>query len=129
MRSIRLCALALALTAAIGLTVGGCEKNRDEMRPAIRIYDVEERRVVGRFAGPDVSPAMPWPPGSARAGWIAFGEWLFAISPEKGTGVWDVCTGEEVAFEAGFAPRRFHPERREFLSWDEGGTVVSRVVG
>src|SRR6476620_8875182 len=24
---------ALALTAAIGLSVGGCEKNRDEMRP------------------------------------------------------------------------------------------------
>ncbi len=98
------------------------------MKPTVRIYDVVEGREVAAHPGVEVSPALPWPPGSARAGWIAADRWLYGVSPEHGTGVWDLRTGERVHLEEGFAPRRHHPLRGSFLSWDEAGAFESRLV-
>lgn len=100
----------------------------DAMQDVMRVVDVLGRQEVLRLSGVSVAPPMPWPPGSERSGWLAFDGWLFAVSPALGTGVWDLATGERVHFEAGFAPRRYHAGRKEFLSWGKGGAYASRLV-
>ncbi len=99
----------------------------ESMRAVVRIYDTRRGEEVARIEGPEIEPALAWPPGSARTGWLTYDGLLFAVSPTQGTGAWTLG-GERLHFEASFAPRRFHPVRKEFLSWDDDKAFVSRLV-
>ena len=100
----------------------------DAMTDAVRLYDATLRREVQAFPGPSVSPAQSWSEDAARTGWLAYDGRLFAVSPENGTGVWDLATGELLYRDPAFAPRRYHSRHREFLSWEEGKAWTSRLV-
>ncbi len=78
-----------------------------DVTPGIRIFDValgtELRSFPGSYLAPEgTSPTQP------TGGWMAFDKWLFAISPEHGTGVWNVVTGEHLHHDPGIVPHRNH---------------------
>lgn len=110
------------------VAVWGFGDDEMEMEPGVRIFDVTSGEEIRRFPGPDVAPFRVWPPGSGTVGRLAFDRFLFAISPENGTGVWDVGTSERIHFEPGFAPLLRHPLDGSFLTPGEGAAVVSRLV-
>ncbi len=105
--------------------IGGYDE--DEKSSGIWTFNSEslEKRLL---LDPGFSPHRPWPPKTGRQGWMVFdGGLLFAIDPSTGTTVWTLA-GERLHFEAGFAPRRYHPDRREFSSWEDGKIWASRLV-
>ncbi|GAB4213524.1 MAG: hypothetical protein OHK0022_50740 [Roseiflexaceae bacterium] len=121
---------ALCWVDATTLAVWGEGLHNSEMIPAVALFNVASGECVRWFAGPDVAPHSVWPPSSGRRGWMAFDQWLFAISPQHGTGIWDIATGERLHHDPDFAPTAYHPGARQWLNLREEGTLrLGRLLG
>jgi hypothetical protein len=107
------------------LAVWGFGEDDEEMTPGIRRFDVRTGEELPGISGPEVAPFRAWPPGKERLGQLVFDRWLFAISPQHGTEVWDLTTGERLHYEPGFAPVCYDPRTQAFLSEDHGRWTVS----
>lgn len=115
---------------ATTLAVWGEGEDADTLLPAVRLFNVASGRSSGWFPGPEVAPHQVWPPGAGSTGWLVYDRLLFAISPERGTGVWDCRSGERLLHEPGFAPQRYHRAAAQFLTLgDDGSVILSRLVG
>jgi len=111
------------------LAIWGYGSDDDWLLPAVRLFDVVTGEERGWFPGPDISPQKrnPWPRGAT--GFLAFHRYLFSVSPENGTSVWDVHDGARVLAAPDFRPDAFHPTTGEFLTLlPEGGVRVSHLA-
>jgi hypothetical protein len=98
------------------LAVWGLGDDEERIVPGVRIFDVGTGEETSSFVGPD--------------GELAFDEFLFAFSQEKGTTVWDAGTGERLAVEPSLKPLAYHHRARCFLSvMPDGGLRLSRLQG
>ncbi len=114
---------------ATTLEVWGEGRDDEEMLPAVRLFDVATSTSLDWFPGPDVAPHHVWPPRSGRSGWIVYNRYLFAISPEHGTSVWDIVTGERLLHDAAFVPLRYRRGAAQFLTLHEDGSItISHLV-
>ena len=112
------------------LAVWGEGHDDEEMVPAALIFDVVNGERLRWFAGPDVAPYNVWPPNSGRRGWMVSDRWLFAVSPQHGTGVWDVVSGEQLHHDPGCIPTMYHRGARHFLTLLSDQAVrLSTLVG
>jgi hypothetical protein len=98
------------------LAVWGEGRDDEEMVPAALIFDVVSGERLRWFAGPDVAPYNVWPPNSGRRGWMVSDRWLFAVSPQHGTGIWDVVSGERLHHDPDCIPTMYHRGARHFLT-------------
>lgn len=115
---------------ATTLAVWGEGRDDEQMLPAVLLFDVVSGAQVGGFAGPDVAPHSVWPPSKARRGWMTFDRWLFAVSPQHGTGVWDVATGERLHHDPACTPIAYHRGAKQFLTvLADGSPILSTFVG
>lgn len=115
---------------ATTLAVWGEGRDDEQMLPAVQLFDVVSGARVGGFAGPDVAPHSVWPPTEGLRGWMAFDRWLFAVSPQHGTGVWDVATGERLHHDPACAPTAYHRGARQFLTLlPDASLRLSTLVG
>ncbi len=97
------------------LAVWGYGNYVENLIPAAQIFDTQTGRLIRWFAGP--------------VGTFAFDRYLFSSSPEAGTSVWDIASGERVLHDAAFNPTCFHPGTREFITLTtSGGLRLSRLV-
>lgn len=88
---------------------------RDEwVIPAVALMNVRTGKVVRWFPGPKVRQPSAWPPRKL-ADSLFFDRYLFAVSDEAGTSVWNIETGECLLVDANVKPWRYHPDSREFL--------------
>ncbi|HJZ48141.1 MAG TPA: hypothetical protein VKE41_13275 [Roseiflexaceae bacterium] len=90
------------------LAVWGEGRDDEAMLPAVQIFDVASGIHLRWFAGPDVAPYNVWPPESGRRGWMVYDRWLFAVSPQHGTGIWDVMGGEPLHHDPACIPIVYH---------------------
>ncbi len=103
------------------------------LTPAVLFFDVRSGTQVGWFPGPQIrggelpgattSPKGqpgPWP------GFLAFDKHLFAVSPDDGTTVWDISTGEQLLHSPALKPIASHAG--EFLSLGDGSITLSRLI-
>lgn len=98
------------------VAVWGYGNDDENMLPAALLFDVETGRRVRWFAGP--------------VGTLVFDGHLFSYSPEAGTSVWDIATGERLLHDASFCPRVYHPGVKRFVTFTQDGRVrLSRLVG
>jgi hypothetical protein len=109
------------------LAVWGFGDDEEEMTPGIRRFDVRAGEELPGVPGPEVAPFRVWPPGKERTGQLIFDRWLFAISPQHGTEVWDLARGERLHHEPRFAPLRYDPRTQAFLSVEDGRWTVSSL--
>lgn len=105
------------------LAIWGVGCDEEAMLPAVQLFDVPSSTPTRAFGGPQVAPHSGWPPRVSRLGWLAYDRWLFAISPEHGTGVWDLATGERLHHAADLTPTAYHPGARQFLTLLPGGAA------
>lgn len=98
------------------LAIWGLGPAGDCVLDAALFYEVEAGEMLGWFPGP--------------AGMLTFDDYLFSVSDELGTSVWDLETGARVHRDPGFFPQRYHAGARRFLSAQPDGDffVVSRLV-
>ncbi len=108
---------------ATTLAVWGYGEDDKSLLPAVRLFDVSTGVELGWFPGPQVAPkaGTTWP--DRGSGWLVYDTMLFSISPEYGTAVWDVTTGERLLHTPQFAPLRYHRRTRQFLSRLEDGRL------
>ena len=98
------------------VAVWGYGKDDDWLIPAVRLFDVISGRETFWFAGPEAisrktSDCLLDPSSS-----MVFGDYLFALSKEHGTGVWDVATGECLLQDGDIRPDRYHPGAKRFVT-------------
>jgi hypothetical protein len=108
------------------LAVWGLGDDEENLEPGVRIFDVTTGEETFGFPGPSVAPHKVWPPTVGKRGWLAFERWLYAVSPQDGTSVWDIQAGECRHREEDFAPVAYHPGVKSFLSWRDDGAMISR---
>lgn len=106
------------------LAVWGLGDDDERMDPGIRIFEAATGSEIGGFPGPSISPHRIWPPETDRHGWLAYDRWLYAISPDEGTSVWDLDRGVCLHREEGFVPVGHDPRTGAFLSWSEGTIAI-----
>jgi hypothetical protein len=94
----------------------GYSSSREPPLDGVRLYDVTTGRLVSWFPGP--------------FGGLAFDSYLHSFSPERGTAVWDVSTGERLLFDTTLRPTCYHRGAHRFLSLlPEGALQLSRLKG
>jgi hypothetical protein len=108
---------------ATTLAVWGEGRDDEQMLPAVRLFDVATGNSLDWFPEPDVAPHRVWPPRSGQPGWIVYHRYLFAISPQHGTGVWDSVSGERLLHNAAFVPLRYHRGAAQFLTLQHDGSI------
>lgn len=102
------------------LAVWGYGADADHLRPAVLFFDVSG---TGDHPWPD-----RWFPGPD--GTLVFDDYLFSYSPESGTSIWDVETGERLLKLAQFCPTVYHRGARQFITRRSDGTfLVSTLMG
>jgi hypothetical protein len=113
------------------LAVWGYGRDDEWLIPAALVFDVVSGHEIRWFPGPEIAPKNEIYPEERRpVGWFEFDEYLFSVSPERGTAVWDVVTGERLLEEPDFRPRCYHRGARRFLSLPGGATWhLSLLVG
>lgn len=97
------------------LAVWGYGDDDEFIIPAVRIFDAATGRESHWFAGPD--------------GELVFDGYLFALSEEHGTTVWDDKTGERLHSEAGLKPECYHSGAKTFISLRPDGTFQLSRLG
>jgi hypothetical protein len=102
------------------LAVWGYGEDDRHLRPAVLLFDVE---TGGNWPEPE-----RWFPGPQ--GTLVFDEYLFSYSPEQGTAVWDIATGERLLQDPQLCPAAYHRGARRFISpRDDGTFVISALTG
>ena len=97
------------------LAVWGIGEDDYALIPAIRIFNVVDGTEL--------------PPIFGLKGELIFDKYLFAISKEIGTTVWDVSTGERLHSDQNFHPKAYHPRSKQFLtSIEENRVVISHLT-
>lgn len=84
------------------LAIWGYGNDEAWLIPAARIFDVVSGKELRWFAGPQ--------------GDFVFDTYLFSLSEEHGTAVWDIATGERIFWDAHLHPMRYHRGAKQFLS-------------
>lgn len=111
------------------LALWGLGSDEEDMEPGIRIFDATTGEEIETFPGPVVTPQKSWPWGAGRRGWIAFDQFLYAVSPAEGSvSVWDVDTGQCRHQEPHFVPLAHHRETATFLSWRNHQLTLSHFL-
>lgn len=110
------------------LAIWGLGDDDENLEPGIRIYDAVDGEETVAFAGPSIAPHRIWPPTSGARGWIAAARWLYAISPESGTSVWDYERGVLLHQEDDFLPHGHHRESDRLISWRGSEVILSHFV-
>lgn len=95
--------------------------------PAVRIFDVTSGEELRSFFGPKTRPAAEYPRKMVPPS-LFFDEYLFSVSDESGTAVWDITTGERLLCDESFAPVNYHPDTKEFLTLRSDGFRLSRIA-
>jgi hypothetical protein len=109
------------------LAVWGWGDDDEWLVPGVVLVDVQTGKVVRWFAGPKVRHPKAWPPRTL-ADSLIFDGYLYAVSDEEGTSVWDIATGARLLEDASMKPIRYHRVGKEFLSLVPGGVRRSRLV-
>lgn len=109
------------------IAVWGWGNDIDCIIPAIVIIDVKSGDRLRWFAGPETRPSGE-APFKITAPSLFFDRYLFSVSDERGTGVWDVDTGERLHMDPDFAPTHYHPGSREFLLVSANSIRLSRLI-
>jgi hypothetical protein len=105
----------------------GFGNDDQSMIAAALVYSMREQRLERWFVGPRVRPSRAFPPRSLADSWV-FDRWLFAISDEEGTTVWDTASGERIASDPQLKPTRYHRRSRVFVTVGADHLRVSRFV-
>lgn len=96
------------------LAVWGIGEDDYLLIPGIRIFNVVEGIELTTIFGP--------------RGDLIFDQYLFAISKESGTSIWDITTGERLHLDPAFHPDAYHPQNKEFITLVEEDRVqISRL--
>ncbi|MBX3450081.1 MAG: hypothetical protein KF777_11000 [Planctomycetaceae bacterium] len=109
------------------LAVWGWGSDDEWLIPAIRLFDVVTGTELRWFAGPRVRPTSAWPPKKVAPS-LFFDGYLFSVSDEFGTSVWDVESGERLIQQEDFAPVQYHSATREFLSMAGSRILLAKFV-
>ncbi len=82
--------------------------------PAAWLFDVASGEEVRWFAGP--------------TGTLVFDTYLFSLSEQSGTAVWDATTGERPLLDPALRPTRYHHGAKQFLTLlPDGSFQLSRL--
>lgn len=84
------------------VAVFGFGNDTECILPAVRVFNVASGEELYWFAGPD--------------NWLFFDIYLFSASPEDGTKVWDVNSGELLHTDESFCPGMYHKGSKTFIS-------------
>lgn len=84
------------------LAVCGYGPHLESLIPAAWLFDAESGDELRWFAGP--------------TGSLVFDTYLFSLSKEHGTSVWDAATGERLLLDPAFSPTRYHRGTQQFLT-------------
>lgn len=101
------------------LAVWGYGRDDEWLIPAVCLFDAVSGEERGWFPGPEVAPpaGREWRDKLADfGGRLIFDRYLFAISEQFGTAVWNHQTGARLLQDPNFAPIAYHPGTREFLT-------------
>lgn len=80
------------------------------------MYNVTNGEQVNWFIGPPRAP-------------LVYDDYLFCMSEEQGTSVWNVATGECLLTDPELQPMGYDPNAKQFLSIHADGTIsVSRLI-
>jgi hypothetical protein len=107
------------------IAVWGYGDDDENLIAAALIVSVSNQRLERWFAGPTIRRPVAYPPRNLKDTWV-FDRWLFSISEEDGTCVWDVQSGARVSQQTTLRPWRYHPGAREFVTIGVGDAVLSR---
>lgn len=111
------------------LAIWGYGTDDENLIPAVRIFNVESGEEIKCFFGPNVELKDKKTPFHAPYNGLKFDKYLFALSEQNGTAVWDVETGERLLQESNFCPKEYHHGAREFLTIvSDGHFQLSRLV-
>ena len=96
------------------LAVWGFGGDDEYLIPAVLLFDVESKKRLRWFAGPQ--------------GELTFDVYLFSSSKEHGTAVWDIETGERLCHEDKLNYLSYHRGTKQFLSFNAAGQFqISRL--
>jgi hypothetical protein len=104
----------LTWVGARRIALYGYGDDDENLKPAALILDVETGKLERWFAGP--------------CGPFTFDRYLFSASPEDGTSVWDVDTGERLCHEKGLTPHDHHTGAHHLLSRSDRELRLSWLV-
>lgn len=106
----------------------GWGRDDEWLMPAIVLMDAGTGDILRWFPGSRVRQPGAWPPRELSDS-LFFDRYIFAVSDEKGTSVWDIETGECLLVDASVKPWRYHPDSKEFLEVLPDGFKVSALIG
>lgn len=109
------------------IAVWGYGDDDENLVPAALICSLVDRSHERWFAGPTIRRPRAYPPRDLSDTWV-FDRWLFSVSDEDGTCVWDVATGERIAKDATLKPRRYHAGAKEWVTLHPDHVVLSRFA-
>lgn len=109
------------------VAIWGWGSDEDWVIPAARLFDLSTGEEIRWFPGPETR--FSWDePRKNTAPSMFFDQYLFSVSDDHGTAVWDVQTGERLLQDTSLKPIHYHPGSREFLSMNSEGIRLSRLT-
>lgn len=101
------------------LAVWGIGGHGDALIPGVIFFDVVTGNEIGKIIGPK----------AGEKGSMIFDKYLFSISKEEGTSVWEIATSERLCIDKSLFSANYHKVAKQFLQIEnDGAFLISNII-